>query len=117
MGKNFHGRLLKRPITMQVLIRKSDIKQDVQCNVCGQGFRLYWERTSVVEQEATLNTVLDSLLQDHATDLTSAAHTDAPYTVPRWEGSPQFSGAALLGGLSGLHRAFDPNSEANAPTK
>jgi hypothetical protein len=102
---------------MQVLIRKSDIKQDVQCSVCGQGFRLYWERTSLTEQEATLHTVLDSLRRDHATDLTPAAHTDAPYTVPRWEGSPQFSGAALLGGLSGIHRAFTTESEATAQTK
>jgi hypothetical protein len=102
---------------MQVLIRKSDIKQDVQCSICGQGFRLYWERTSVSEQEATLDTVHDSLRRDHASDLTSAAHSDAPYTVPRWEGAPQFSGAALLGGLSGIHRAFTTESEATAQNK
>jgi hypothetical protein len=102
---------------MQVLIRKSDIKQDVQCDVCGQGFRLYWERTSLEEQAAMRQTVIQSLHQDHAVDQTSAAHADAPYNVPRWEGPPQFSGAALLGGLSGLHRSFPTEPEAEARNK
>ncbi len=102
---------------MQVLIRKSDIKQDVACTICGQGFHLYWERTSIAEQEAMRDSVLDSLRQDHTNDFTSAAHTDVPYTVPRWEGSPEFSGAALLGGLSRLHRAHASESEAHAQTK
>ncbi len=108
---------MKRLIIMQVLIRKSDVKQDVQCSVCGQGFRLYWERTSLEEQRATLDAVHESLRQDHTTDTTPAAHIDTPYTVPRWEGAPQFSGAALLGGLSGIHRAYTSEPEALGRTK
>jgi hypothetical protein len=90
---------------MQVLLRKSDERQDLQCPLCSQGFRVYWERTSPEEQSAVRGPVLEALRHDHATDPTRAAHSDTPFTVPKWSGSPQFSGAALLGGLSSLRRA------------
>jgi hypothetical protein len=90
---------------MQVLLRKSDEKNDVNCSVCGQGFRLYWERTSIEEQSIMRSAVLEELRQHHASDATAAAHPEFPFNVPSWTGSPQFSGAALLGGLSGFHRA------------
>jgi hypothetical protein len=32
-------------------------------------------------------------------------HPDSPFNVPSWSGAPQFSGAALLGGLSTIRRA------------
>ena len=89
---------------MQVLLRKSDDRQDVHCTVCGQGFRLYWERTSVAEQDTMRAAVLDELRSQHADDQTPAAHPRAPFNVPRWTGPPQYSGAALLGGLSGFHK-------------
>jgi hypothetical protein len=93
---------------MQVLLRKSDIHQDVQCSVCGQGFRLYWERTSPAEQ-ATMRSIILGELRDHhapehGNDKTSSAHPASPFNLPSWSGPPQFSGAALLGGLSGMHR-------------
>ena len=90
---------------MQVLLKKSDEKQDVKCKVCGQGFRLYWERTSLDEQADMRALLFDELSQHHATDKTAAAHPAAPFTVPSWSGPAQYSGAALLGGLSGMHRA------------
>jgi hypothetical protein len=79
----------------------------MKCDVCGQGFRLYWERNSVDEQEAMRPAVLDELRQQHAdaaSDPSSDAHPSGPFNVPRWSGSPQFSGAALLGGLSTMRR-------------
>jgi hypothetical protein len=90
---------------MQVLLKKSDDRQELQCPLCSQGFRVYWERTSLVEQSAVRGTVLQALRNDHATDPSRAAHSDTPFTVPKWSGAPQFSGAALLGGLSSLHRS------------
>ena len=93
---------------MQVLLRKSDSHRDVQCPVCSQTFRIYWERTSVEEQNTMRAIVLEELHEQHSQanggDKTSSAHPGAPFNVPRWTGSPQFSGAALLGGLSGMHR-------------
>jgi hypothetical protein len=93
---------------MQVLIRKSDEKHDLKCDMCGQGFRLYWERPSAEEQAAILPAVQNELREQHATDSTSAAHPDKPFNFPDWTGSPQFSGAALLGGLSTIRRAAPP---------
>jgi hypothetical protein len=90
---------------MQVLLRKSEDKQDLQCRTCGQGFRVYWERTSLEEQVAMRSIVLKELDQQHAADSSPAAHPEAPFNVPSWQGLPQFSGAALLGGLSTIRRA------------
>lgn len=95
---------------MQVLLRKSDTSHDVRCDVCGQGFRLYWERTSLAEQATMRAIVLGELRDQHATgqgadDKSSAVHPSSPFNLPNWSGQPQFSGAALLGGLSGVRRA------------
>ncbi len=90
---------------MQVLLKKSDERQDLQCPICSQGFRVYWERTSLEEQTSVRGEVLAALRLDHTTDRSRSAHPDSPFTVPHWDGAPQFSGAALLGGLSRLHRS------------
>jgi hypothetical protein len=89
---------------MQVLLKKSDDRHNIQCSVCGQGFRAYWERTSQEEQEAMRLTVLEELRQHHADDATPAAHPITPFNLPNWQGPAQYSGAALLGGLSGIRR-------------
>ncbi|MCU1323183.1 MAG: hypothetical protein JWM43_2832 [Acidobacteriaceae bacterium] len=100
---------------MQVLLRKSDSndQRDIECSVCGQGFRVYWERTSMEERAAMRQIVLDELSAQHAhsNDQSITAHPPSPFNVPKWTGSPQFSGAAMLGGLSGLHRAAGPEHE------
>ena len=89
---------------MQVLLRKSEIKQDIQCTVCSQGFRIYWERTSPAER-ATMRAIVEAeLRRQHLEDRSAAAHPDAPFNLPQWSGAPQFSAAALIGGLSDFHR-------------
>lgn len=98
---------------MQVLLRKSEEKQDVQCRVCGQGFRIYWERTSLEEQGAMRAIILKELDEQHALDRTTPAHPEAPFNVPSWQGLPQFSGAALLGGLSTIRRAAPRELDLN----
>ena len=96
---------------MQVLLRKSanpddpNAKQDVRCSVCNQGFRIYWERTSDSERAAMRVIVLSELKAQHTNDLTTAAHPSALFNVPNWQGPAQFSGAAMLGGLSTIRRA------------
>jgi hypothetical protein len=93
---------------MQVLLKRSQTRHHVQCSICGQGFRIYWERTSIAEQTTMRAIILGELRDHHATekggDETASAHPIVPFNLPSWSGSPQFSGAALLGGLSGLHR-------------
>jgi hypothetical protein len=93
---------------MQVLVRKSEKHQDVHCTICGQGFRLYWERSSLAEQATMRSVILAELREQHApqngNNQTPSAHPEVPFNLPSWTGSPQFSGAALLGGLSGVRR-------------
>lgn len=84
---------------MQVLCTPSDAAADVQCPICHQGFRLFWERRDPSDQQATLPGILDEL-REHHEDLAADAkpHPEAPFNIPSWSGLPQFSGAALLGG-------------------
>jgi len=83
---------------MQVLCKLSDSSSDVHCPICGQGFLLYWERSSRTQQEATRHSIQQAL-QDHHLDSTdTGAHPEAAFNIPNWSGSPQFSAAALLGG-------------------
>ncbi len=97
---------------MQVLLKRSESNSDIQCTVCGQGFRLYWERTSPAERETMRAIVLGELRTQHTegADNTPTVHPEAPFNMPNWSGSPQFSGAALLGGLSGIRRSVPRSS-------
>ncbi|WP_260703040.1 hypothetical protein [Edaphobacter flagellatus] len=84
---------------MQVLCTPSDATADVQCPVCHQGFRLFWERRDLADQQATLPKILNELREQHEDLAADAApHPAAPFNIPSWAGQPQFSGAALLGG-------------------
>ena len=49
---------------MQVLLRRSEFRQDIRCSVCGQGFRLYWEQNSPSER-ATMRSIVLGELRDH----------------------------------------------------
>ena len=90
---------------MQVLLRRSEFRQDLQCNVCGQGFRLYWERTSPAERDTMRAIIQGELIRHHDDKINSIdAHPARPFNLPEWSGEHQFSGAALLGGLSGVRR-------------
>ncbi len=86
---------------MQVLCKISNTASDVRCRVCGQGFLVYWSRTSRTEQAATRNKVIEALAeQHHESSATEHVHPRTGFNVPAWGGLPKFSGAALLGGSS-----------------
>lgn len=82
---------------MQVLCRPSDTPADIHCPICNQGFRLYWERPSALDQEAALPGIYQEL-RDHHRDARAIVHPDIPFNIPSWAGLPHFSAAALLGG-------------------
>ena len=91
---------------MQVLLKRSQEKKDIECSVCKQGFRLYWERTSPSERETMRAIIQGELIRHHDNKLNAIdAHPARPFNLPEWSGEHQFSGAALLGGLSGLRRS------------
>jgi hypothetical protein len=95
---------------MQVLLRRSNFRQDIRCGVCGQGFRLYWELKSSAERATMRSIVLGELHEHHSKeqggDKTAAAHPVDLFRLPTWLGSPQFSRATLLASPgSRVHRA------------
>ena len=83
---------------MQVLCKLSNTVSDVRCKVCGQGFLVYWARTSRTEQELTRRHVIEALANQHANSQSEHVHPRTGFTVPDWSGVPTFSAAALLGG-------------------
>jgi hypothetical protein len=83
---------------MQVLCKFSDNSPDVQCPVCGQGFLLYWERSSRDQQEDTRQSIQQALRDHHADNTATEPHPGPAFNIPSWSGSPKFSAAALLGG-------------------
>lgn len=83
---------------MQALCQLSNTAHDVRCKVCGQGFLVYWSRTSRIEQEETRRQVMDALALHHTTTDSAQAHPRSGFNVPDWSGLARFSGAALLGG-------------------
>ncbi|WP_353072932.1 hypothetical protein [Tunturiibacter gelidiferens] len=87
---------------MQVLLRRSEFRQDIHCSVCGQGFRLYWESSSPAERATTRSIVLGELRDHHSPeqsdDKTAAAHPFDLFRLPGWTGSPRFTRTAMLAG-------------------
>jgi hypothetical protein len=89
---------------MQVLLRRSEFRQDIRCSVCGQGFRLYWELSSPSER-ATMRSIVLGELRDHHSreqggDKTASAHPFDLFRLPGWTGSPKFARKTLLAGPS-----------------
>jgi hypothetical protein len=80
---------------MQALCQPTTASADVNCPVCSKGFRLFWERTSKLDQLAALPNVLKQLRAHHDK---GSEHPETSFNVPSWSGQPEFSGAALLGG-------------------
>ncbi len=84
---------------MQVLCKLSNSSSDIRCPHCGQGFLLYWERSSRQEQDQARREIQHVLRGHHAEISTPDAHPDSAFNIPNWSGQANFSGAALLGGL------------------
>jgi len=87
---------------MQVLLRRSEFRQDIHCPICGQGFRLYWESNSPAERATTRSIVLGELRDHHSEEQgnnkTASAHPFDLFRLPSWTGSPRFTRTAMLAG-------------------
>ncbi|WP_446744693.1 hypothetical protein [Silvibacterium acidisoli] len=69
---------------------------DVTCKVCGEAYKLYFERPS--GREDAIARVSQTLVEHHETGDGMNVHPLKPFNVPAWSGKAQYSGAALLGG-------------------
>jgi hypothetical protein len=83
---------------MQVLCKLSNTVSDVRCKVCGQGFLVYWSRTSRSEQEITRRHVLQTLELHHTGSNAQDAHPRASFNVPDWSATARFLDAPVLSG-------------------
>jgi len=71
---------------------------EIVCGICGQNYKLYFERPSQADREQAVGLVLQALWSHHLRDEGRSAHPQRPFNVPEWSGAPESSAAALLGG-------------------
>ena len=68
---------------MQVLIERSNVGSDVRCEVCGQGFIVYWDWASR-QARMDARTLVMSALREHHEDETTGhhVHPDERFAIP-----------------------------------
>ena len=82
---------------MQVLCKATSHAADVSCGVCGQGFALYWERTTKMERVQALAEIGKTLRAHHQDKCGPEAHPQRGFLLPGLRGSVTVSGAAIVG--------------------
>jgi len=83
---------------LQVLCIATDECGEIACEICGQSYKLYFERPSLADREQAVTIVMQTLANHHGADGGRSAHPQRPFNVPEWHGAPEWSAAALLGG-------------------
>ena len=83
---------------MQVLCRISNSVSDVRCKVCGQGFLVYWSRTSRAEQDVTRRNVIEALEKQHAGSDSAEVHPRVGFNVPDRHPPVAFGNVGMLRG-------------------
>ena len=68
---------------MQVLIERSNVGSDVRCEVCGQGFIVYWDWASRQARTAARTLVINGLREQHE-DVTTGhhVHPEERFAIP-----------------------------------
>ena len=82
---------------MQVLCKGTESEADFQCEVCGQGFALFWERAAGGERAQGIEEIRKTLRHHHRVSPDAKVHPQSGFLVPEWNGPIAFSGAAILG--------------------
>jgi hypothetical protein len=80
---------------MQVLCKASNCASDIRCNICGQGFLVYWTRTSTTERSFARDGIMQALRGQHKDVDSADAHPASAFSVPEWGGEPHASAVAL----------------------
>ena len=82
---------------MQVLCKGTEIEPDFHCQVCGQGFALFWERATREERARAMEEIQETMRRHHLASPDADAHPQSGFLVPEWNGLIAFSGAAIRG--------------------
>jgi len=84
---------------MQVRCKAPNTAAYIRCNICGQGFLVYWTRTSTTERSFARDGMMQTL-RGHHKDVDSAdAHPASGFTVPEWGGEACALPVALSGNV------------------
>jgi hypothetical protein len=83
---------------MQVLCMPSQDSADIECEICGQKYLLFFTRSSENERAEGVLQVARALETHHKFGITASVHPQNAFNVPEWEGMASASAAALLGG-------------------
>ena len=86
---------------MQVLCKASNTASDVRCSVCGQGFLVYWTRSSAEERKERRAEIVQALREQHTENNGPEAHPRTAFNLPEWDGETSVSAAALIGNAPG----------------
>lgn len=82
---------------MQVLCERSNTGSDVRCTICGQGFLVYWERTSPTERALTRQKVIMTLREHHEEEMSGHhAHPSDRFLIPSWTSDARLAASAML---------------------
>lgn len=65
---------------MQILCKASDHSCDVRCSVCGQGFLVYWTRSSAEDRQAATE-IGEMLCAQHRDSSSPAAHPSREFSL------------------------------------
>lgn len=83
---------------MQVFCLPTSDIADIECNICGKKYALYFERKSEEERLLATQMVEEALASHHQNSDDVSAHPQTAFNVPEWHGPAHMSGAAILGG-------------------
>ena len=83
---------------MQVLCVPTETCGEIVCEICGEQYKLYFERPSKKEREEAVALVMQALANHHKAKDGAVVHPQKPFNIPAWSGRPEWSAAALLGG-------------------
>ena len=80
---------------MQVLCERSNTGSDVRCTICGQGFLVYWQRTSPSERALARQKVILTLKEHHENEMSGHhAHPSERFSIPSWDTDVRFAAIA-----------------------
>lgn len=65
---------------MQILCKASECDCDVSCPICGQGFQIYWTRSSSGERSTRVE-IQQALLSHHGRDRELSAHPPVEFSL------------------------------------
>jgi hypothetical protein len=85
---------------MRVLCKASDVSSDVRCDVCGQGFTVYYARTSPQGEAQVMANVAAALKDHHGSCAAGTGPGADEFHLAEWVSELTFGGKGRWTGLA-----------------